>query len=172
MSCSQTLAGIVKDCASNNGGIVEVYLANYSDLSAKPTITDGKISEITMASAASFKKYQFPKNTGSLTSTWNVGDGDNKYVSSDLLMQFGRMETSKRVEVVAMALSDLVAIVKDKNGIYWYLGYDEPVTLGAGDGQTGTQRSDLNRYEVTLHDESAELPYEVLPSVVEGLLAQ
>jgi hypothetical protein len=172
MGCSQTLSGLVKDCSPNNGGIVEVYLANFADVTAK-TLTDGKISAITMASGASFKKYQFPKNTGSLTSTYNVGDGDSKYVASDLLMQFGRMETSKRVEVVAMALSDLVAIVKDRNGIFWYLGYDEPVTLADGsNGQTGTQRSDLNRYEVTLHDESSELPYEVLPSVVEGLLAQ
>ena len=171
MSCSQTLSGLAKDCNSNLGGIVEVYLANFEDVTAK-TITDGKISGITMASGATFKKYSFPKNTGSLTSTISVGDGDNKSVATDLVMQFTRMETTKRVEVVAMAMSDLVAIVKDKNGIYWFLGYDDPVTIADGsNGQTGTQRSDLNRYEVTLHDERAEFPYEVDSAIISNLLA-
>lgn len=170
MSCSQTLSGLAKDCSANAGGIVEVYLANFADVASK-TITDGKISAITMTSGASFKTYAFPKNTGSLTSTWNVGDGGNMSVGTDLVMQFSRMETTKRVEVVAMAMSDLVAIAKDRNGKFWYLGYDEPVTLGAGDGQTGTARTDLNRYQVTLHDDSAELPYEVDASVISGLLS-
>lgn len=170
MSCSQTLSGLAKDCSANAGGIVEVYLANFEDVTAK-TIADSKISAVTMAEGAKFKVYHFPKNTGSLTSTYNVGDGDNKYVSSDLVMQFGRMETAKRIEVTAMAMSDLVAIVKDKNGKYWYLGYDEPVALADGsDAQTGTQRADLNRYQVTLHDESAELPYEVDGSIIAGLI--
>lgn len=170
MSCSQTLSGLAKDCSANAGGIVEVYLANFEDVTAK-TITDDKISAITMASGATFKVYRFPKNTGSLTSSYNIGDGDNKYVSSDLVMQFTRMETAKRIEVTALAMSDLVALVRDKNGKVWYLGYDEPVTLGDGtDATTGTQRSDLNRYQVTLHDESAEYPYEVDASIIANLI--
>lgn len=170
MSCSQSLSGLAKDCSANAGGIVVVYLANFEDVTGK-TITDSKISAITMASGAKFKAYHFPKNTGSLTSTYNIGDGDNKYVSSDLVMQFSRMQTASRIEVTAMAMSDLVALVQDKNGKVWYLGFNEPVTLGDGsDAQTGTQRSDLNRYQVTLHDESDEFPYEVDASILENLI--
>lgn len=169
MSCIQTLSGLAKDCSPSMGGIVEVYIANFADVTAK-TITDGKISAITMASSANFKQYAFPKNTGSLTSTYNVADGGNKYVSSDLVLQFSRMETAKRIEITALAVSDLAVIVKDANGKYWYLGYDEAVNLSAGDGQTGTARGDANRYSVTLQDNSWEMPYEVDPSIISGLL--
>lgn len=169
MSCIQTLSGLAKDCSPSMGGIIEVYIANFDDVTAK-SITDGKISAITMASSATFKTYHFPKNTGSLTSTYNIADGGNKYVSSELVLLFSRMETPKRVEITALAVGDLAIIVKDANGKYWYLGYDEGVNLSAGDGQTGTARGDANRYSVTLQDNSWEMPYEVDPSIIAGLL--
>ena len=92
-------------------------------------------------------------------------------MTSQLLLQFNRMETTKRVELTALALGDLAIICKDANGTYWYLGYDEPVNASAGDGQTGTARSDANRYTLTLEDTSSEMPYEVLGSIVDALVA-
>lgn len=170
MSCIQTLSGLAKDCAANMGGIVEVLIANFDDVS-EVTITTDKVSAITMASSAKFKKYNFAKNTGSLTSTYNIDAASGvKYVTSDLLLQFNRMETTKRVEITALSVNDLVAIVKDANGVYWYLGFDEPVNASAGDGQTGTARGDANRYSITLQDISKEMPMEVDASIIEGLL--
>lgn len=170
MSCIQTLSGLAKDCAANMGGIVEVLIANFDDVS-EVTITTDKVSAITMASSAKFKKYNFAKNTGSLTSTYNIDQASGvKYVTSDLVLQFNRMETTKRVEITALSLGDLAVIVKDANGKYWYLGKDEPVNASAGDGQTGTARGDANRYTITLQDESLEMPYEVDASIVDALI--
>lgn len=171
MSCIQTLSGLAKDCAANMGGIVEVMIANFADVTGV-TITDGVISAVTMATDAKFKKYSFAKNTGSLTSTYNIDAASGvKYVTSDLLLQFNRMETSKRVEITALSLGDLAVIVKDANGKYWYLGKDEPVNASAGDGQTGTARGDANRYTITLQDESLEMPYEVDEAVIPSIVA-
>lgn len=170
MACTQTLAGLARDCAANRGGIVEVYIANHADVNSV-TVTAGKISAITMVSSKKFKAYSFAKNTGNLTSTYTLDAASGvKYVTSDLLLQFNRMETTKRVEITALALGDLAVICKDANGIYWYLGYDEPVNASAGDGQTGTARSDANRYTITLEDTSAEMPYEVDDGVISGLV--
>ena len=170
MSCIQTLSGLAKDCAANMGGIVEVMIANFADVTGV-TFTDGVVSAVTMAADAKFKKYSFAKNTGSLTSTYNIDAASGvKYVTSDLLLQFNRMETSKRVEITALSLGDLAVIVKDANGKYWYLGKDEPVTASASDGQTGTARADANRYTITLQDESLEMPYEVDSSIVDALV--
>ena len=172
MSCIQTLSGLAKDCAANMGGIVEVMIANFADVTGV-TITDGVVSAVTMAADAKFKKYSFAKNTGSLTSTYNIDAASGvKYVTSDLLLQFNRMETQKRVEITALALGDLVCIVKDANGKYWYLGKDEPVSASASDGQTGTARADANRYTITLLDESKEMPYEVDASIVDALVGR
>ena len=170
MSCVQTLSGLARDCNSNMGGIIEALIAPFDDVTAV-TISDGVISAITMASSKKFKKYNFNKNTGNLTSTYNIDPASGvRYVTSDLLLQFNRMETTKRVEITALAMSDLAVIVKDANGKYWYLGKDEPVNASAADGQTGTARGDVNRYSITLQDTSLQMPYEVSDSIIEGLL--
>ena len=144
------------------GGIVTAYIANFDDVSTV-TLTDDKITAITMSSSAKFHRYEFRKGTGSMTSTLNVDPANGvNYVSTDLSLVFNRMETAKRIEVAALALGDLAIIVKDANGVYWYLGKDEPVVSSAGSGETGTARSDGNKYTVTLQDTSLSYPYEIL----------
>ena len=170
MPCLQTLSGLARDCSSNMGGILEVLIANAADVTGV-TVSEGIISTVSMATSAKFKRYTFAKNTGSLTSTYTLDPASGvKYVTSELLLQFNRMETQKRVEITALALGDLVCIVKDANGKYWYLGKDEPVNASASDGQTGTARADANRYTITLQDESLEMPYEVDASIVDALV--
>ena len=102
-----------------------------------------------------------------LAETFNVdaANGTN-YVSTDLVLQFNRMETTKRVEMTALAQGELCAIVEDMNGKFWYLGKDEPVSATAGDGNTGSARSDGNRYTLTLQDVSATWPLEIAASAV------
>lgn len=158
MACTQTLAGISRDCLGNNGGIKAVWLANYDNVSSL-TESSGAITAITMLNSEKFKKYEFPRNTSSMSSNYSVNaENGTSFVETDLVMVFTRMDTTKRLEIVAMAQGLLVAIVEDNNGNKWYLGHDYPVTLGAGDGLTGTARADRNGYSVTLHDESQSLP--------------
>ena len=45
MSCIQTLSGLAKDCAANMGGIVEVMIANFADVTGV-TITDGVVGDV------------------------------------------------------------------------------------------------------------------------------
>lgn len=170
MACNQTLSGLVWDCNPSMGGIVEVLIANSVDVSGV-TIQDNQISAITMAQSAKFKRYAFARNTGSLSSNYTIDQATGvRYVASDLVLVFNRMETAKRVEISALAQNDLVVIVKDANGKYWYLGYDEPVNATAGNGQTGTARGDRNGYSITLQDNSLEMPYEVDPDIVAALI--
>lgn len=168
--CNVNIAGLCKDCDASRGGIVEVYAANYGDLT--PTISAGTITAITVASGASVYKYEFRKGTGSMTSTLNIDEANGvNYVSTELVLQFSKMETRKRIEMAALAVGELVFIVKDANGKYWYLGMDEAVTASAGSGQTGQAIGDGNFYNITLLDNANTFPFEVLASVVEGLNA-
>lgn len=162
MACNQTLAGLVNDCLPSMGGIAEIYIANAEDVT-EVTVSENEVTGITMNAEAKFKKYYFKPQTGSFTSTLNKNaqNGTN-YVSTDIVLQFTRMETTKRVEIAALSVNDLVCIVKDMNGVYWYFGYEHPVTAGSGDGQTGTARDDANRYQITLQDVCSTWPYEVL----------
>lgn len=162
MACSQTLSGIIRDCAPNMGGILEVYIANKADV-ASVTKAQDKVTAISMADSAKFKRFQFKPNTSSLSSNYQVNqENSTTFVQSDLVLVFNRMETAKRIEISALAQGELTAIVKDANGLYWLLGEYEPMVISAGDGLTGTARADRNGYSITLQDNSPEMPSEVL----------
>ena len=55
MACNQTLGGIILDCASSVGGIKEVYIANYNDVT-EVVVNGDKITGITSDGAVVFKK--------------------------------------------------------------------------------------------------------------------
>ena len=57
MACSQTLNGIAAACETNVGGIREVYIANYDDVTAiEVDETSNMIDTITMETGKKFYK--------------------------------------------------------------------------------------------------------------------
>lgn len=167
MPCSctnQTIAGLCKDCEGSLGGIVSVYLSDYQE--GIFTISSGAVSAVD--SSVTFYEYQFRKNTGSMTSTLNIDPANGvNFVQTDLVMLFSRMETKKRIEMAALSVGQLAGIVKDANGKYYALGVSEPLEASAGDGQTGTARTDGNRYSITLTDNQTSFPPLIPDSVME-----
>lgn len=165
--CCITLAGIVKDCDANMGGVAEVMLACRQDI----TITvENNIVTAIEAAAGTFHSYQFRKQTSSMTVTDTVDQAaGTMYFETALALQFSRMETAKSVEMTAIAQSDLVALVKDNNGIWWFLGDEHSLNLTEGTGQTGTAFADLNGYNKTLTTQGTHYPYEVSPAAIPAL---
>lgn len=175
MACS-TLSGIsVNACDSSMGGVKKIWLTNIDEVSAVVTgsITgsnDVLITGITMAASGTWKAFGFRKNTCSMTSTLNVSDGaGSNYVSTELAMVFSKMEAAKQMAMNSLIMAEAAGIVQDSNGKFWYLGYDEPLTMTAGTGETGTAKTDANQYTATMTDESLGFPYEIAPSVIETL---
>lgn len=157
--CSQINAGINARCDTSMGGIIEVAIANY-----EPGIFTLSTDTVAANVETSVKWYgfRFRKGTSSMNSTLNIDDANGvNYVSTELTMIFGKMDTAKRLAIAGLAAGEVVAVVKDANGKYWALGYDEPVTASAGEGVTGTARGDGNHYSITLLDNSTSFPYEV-----------
>ena len=173
MACSQVLNGIAADCQTNVGGVREVYIANYGDVTTiEVDDSSNMIKTITMADSAKFKKYAFKKNTSSMTSTLNVDPANGvNFVQTDLSLVFAKQETVKRMEIAKLSLGELRVIVLDANGKYWFLGQEEFVSATAGTAETGTNRQDGNRYTITLTDYSSSYPYEVTPTIVADLIA-
>lgn len=170
--CNQTLNGLGISCDTSLGGIKEVYIANYADVS-KVTLDEvsGEITDIEMVGEAKFMPYSFRKQTGSMTSTLNVDETNGvNYVSTELNLVFTKLETVKRVQMSALSQGQLAVIVKDSNNKYWYLGYDDYVSATAGTGETGTAKGDRNAYTITLRDESDTYPYNVQESAVSPVM--
>ena len=163
MACSQTLVVILYDCATNFGGIKEVYLTNYADNIFASGVNDSGDTVVSgVSSGATFHRYQFRKGTGSMTSTLNVDEAaGTNFVQTDVVLQFSRMETAKRTAIAALSLGGLAGIVVDCNRKKWAIGYEEPVNASAGSGNTGTARTDSNNYQITLTDIFSTWLYEV-----------
>ena len=162
MSCTLTLSGLARDCRDNCGGIKEVYIVDYNSIDTVSVLAD-KITGITLNSGSTFHTYSLRKQTSTLTTTINVDEaaGTVNY-SSELNLKFTKLETAKRLEIVSLAMGETVAVVRDSNDRFWYLGKDYPVTLSAGSIATGTNLADFAGYDLTLSDIAITAPYEVV----------
>jgi hypothetical protein len=174
MACNITLSDMPLECRDGIGGIVEVYaLANREAMTVVPsTGSTGTVSAITLTSGNSFVTYALRKNTGSLTNTYNISEENGTtFIRSELTLVFHKLETSKRLEISALAIGNMAMIVKDGNGKFWLLGKDEAVTMASGTSQTGTAKGDMNGYNVVLACEGKEEPWEVTAEAMAALLA-
>ena len=180
MECNSiTLKGIVRDCNPNMGGIQKVWMILKSDITKVTVGVDASsdvdmITELTVAEGTGkVNAFEFRKGAASMTSNLQKDDTNGSYFwLTDLVMNFQRMETSKRAAIMALTLAEACAIVQDANGIYWFLGLDEYLGATAGTAETGTAKTDANKYSITLQDSSLELPYEIEKTVAEAVVAK
>lgn len=176
MACSQTLNGIARDCEANAGGLRALFFANFDDLTGKTLDSaGGKITALTMATVGSttakFKGYYFKPGQANLAITPQF-NGAGEYVGEQAVVSvsFGKMDTTKRVQVAALSQGELVILALDRNGKYWLLGYDEAVLATGGESTTGQANTDFNHYgrEFTSHDN--QLPFEVDADAAEDVI--
>ena len=161
-SCtSYTLSGLTAQCKDSIGGVAKIWLSTVVDASVS-------ISEnVADVSANSFKVYNLLKGSASMTTNLTVNENAGDYWTTEVSMDFLKMETNKRLEIIAITLGETIAGVKYNNSKYWLVGLNNaagdlvPLTASAGVGETGTAKSDSNHYNVTLSVDTAELPYEI-----------
>ena len=169
---SATLKGISTDCQPNMGGIAKVWIANFQDgiytINEESGDTQGIVTAL--ATGITWYEYNFRAESSNFTSTLNkTADGGN-YVSTEIVLNFARQETSKRLEMNALALNEIAVIVKDNNGKYWAFGIDRPVNSSTGSAETGTAFGDANRYSITLLANDGRFAPELGSAAIASLL--
>lgn len=171
MPCTQTLAGIARDCAANVGGVKAVYMANFEDVVGVAVTTD-VVSGITIGTGKKFYTYNFNPNTSNFVVNINANrENGTLYFETVLSLVFPKQDAAKRLEVNALAQAGLMAIVQDNNDNYWLLGKDEPLLMTTGTAETGTARADRNGYALEFTDGQRQMPYTVDPAIIPDLIA-
>lgn len=147
MSCALT-TGYALGCRNSSGGIRNVRLAAFAGVTE--AIASGTVTGVTTSPASGFYLYDLPKQTSQFTETITAStENGTVFYQQDLQIVLNRMSVALRNEILLLAQQRLVAIVQDRNGLFWMLGADSGLELTAGTAQTGTAMGDRNGYDLT-----------------------
>ena len=142
MACALT-SGRAIDCRNSMGGIEQVLISEFSDISAY-TEAAGIITAMTQT-AKSFYIYELEKENGSLieTHTGSLENGSNFYES---VLEFNtkNLSAAESEEMNLLDQNRLWIIVKDNNGLYWSMGASRGADKLGGTSVTGAAFGDLN----------------------------
>lgn len=167
--CNVLTGGILKSCDNNVGGIKAIYLTEKANVTSVTLSSPGRvITTVTMSSGVTFKKFEFNKNssTYSETTTSDQSSGVELCVQT-LTLKLRRREKSKRdILLLLSKFKDMVAIVKDSNDIYWYIGETNGINLTEKASESGTTKTDVNGYTLTFIGEEPEDANEVSSAAV------
>jgi len=179
MSFCGCLDDIVKGCSNNIGGIRRIFVAPFDSVTAtegtgdeEGVITDITLSAVGGGATCSFVEIEFNKNSSNF-----VEDGQIDLVNGSTLftvttsVMVPRREAAKRNSIALMAAGqqELVLIIEDANGLFWYQGWKNGANLtGIGEG-SGTAKADGSKYALTFLSEEDEQMPEVDPTVVANL---
>lgn len=169
MPCCGTLAGITRDCSSNQGGIRRIWVKCFNP-DIEPTVTAGVISAL--GDTTGWFEIEVRRQTSNFTINRTRDDAAGTlFYQIDLNIVIAKMTTEKSRALYEMDRSDLKFIVQDNNGIYWYLGYNNYVGAGdTGTAQTGASFTDTNGYDLIYTDFSETYPYEVSATAMSPIL--
>lgn len=167
-NCPTTLNSIDVNCELTAGGIKRVIVCPRNSIK-QPTVdasnmldpsTILKSADVSTGTDVKFAEYKFRPQTSSITSTATVDPAiGSSSVTTEITLQFTKMETEKRVSLQQLIGTGAVIMVQTYDGKWLWCGRDIAVYATSIAQQSGTAISDLNGYTVTLQDISLELPY-------------
>ena len=166
MACNITLADIAYSCDDVAiGGIVELHVANRSD--ALTALTEVEATRTISAATAV---------TGVTQISFNNKDGfsvfsEVKTVSADgivatvptVSVELPKMTAAKITALndISKGGAELVAFIKTAAGTYHVCGLDYGLYAGTVDANSGTGRSEKNRFQLTLTGDEQGLSYSI-----------
>lgn len=159
-------------CGYNLPQIVDIYLANYEDVSAT-SISSGdcqeEITAITLVSGSKWLHIEPAKNSASFEDTLVVEENGNKHRNASVTFNVpGKYDACMHDALDALSLGRYLVVVKTADGNYLAMGRIAPLeaetaTLAGG--------SDTNGLAVTLSGNVAETPLTLSEAAVTALLA-
>lgn len=169
MACSNlTLKGLQNQCDSSRGGVKKIWIADRT-ADIKFTESEGVVSAV---SGGTWLEYYIRPNTSSFTSTATIDPANGvNYVETKLNLVFTRIDAVKRIEMNALLVGEVYVIVQDANDVYHLLGKEEAVVATNATAESGTAKSDGNKYTLELTDTTSGFPLQLTEEAVNGLTA-
>lgn len=152
LSSCTLIGSIQRDCRDSNGGIFEIkvkVLPSATTLAADYTNTSGTVT-IASGSQSGWYTYYLEKNTANFieTGTHSRENGTTEYAQS-LTIVFNKISSQIRNELQVLAKNDVQIAIKDRNSVYYLMGYEFGAYLETSEAATGTAGTDRNGYTLT-----------------------
>lgn len=186
--CTLITNGLVGlSCSPNPGGVSEMYLINFGDVSSitataaeyAPGVTgasgvngDSFITNIQgPGGTAQFYTYTFRRNTASVVEdlTKDLATGSLFY-SQTATIVLDKIERVKRDELMLLDNSLVMLIAKHSNGTYWLYGAGDGMYVTTNTSTTGTAKTDANGYIITMLAEEALRAKQVDPALIPSIV--
>ena len=168
MACALT-QGRAIDCRNSTGGISEILIANFGDITID-TVASGVLTALTQAAATNFYIYNMEKENASLveTHTGSLENGTNFY---DSVLDFStkNLTASESEELTLIDQARLFVIVKTNNGKWWTVGAYFAADKLTGTSVTGMAFGDMSGYSYSITAKEAVRMLEVDSTVIAGL---
>ena len=168
MACTVTLADITYGCDDLGiGGIVELHVASRAAALTAITTKDDSTRVISAVSGAASDVVQFSfnlKDGFSVFSEVKTANADGTFSTVPTISaEFPKMDATRitALDQMSNGAPELVAFVKTAAGTHHVCGLDFGLYVSTIDGNSGTGRSEKNRFQVTLTGEEAGLSYSI-----------
>lgn len=145
MSCLIT-SGLTKSCGYLVGGIVELWVTNYFELSSVTTSTTTWVGGATQPK---WFKIQPEKNTGSFIDELVVNNGQ-KARNQSLTFQLSKKDTLTLAVMDQLSLGTFTALVKDRNDVIYAIGVTNGMEATVSSVSSGANETDVAGLNVTI----------------------
>ena len=167
MACTVTLADITYGCDDLGiGGIVELHVASRAAALAVLTSDDStRVVSAASGAASDVVEFSFNLKDGfSVFSEVKTANADGTFSTVPTISaEFPKMDAARitALDQMSNGAPELVAFVKTAAGTHHVCGLDFGLYVSTIDGNSGTGRSEKNRFQVTLTGEEAGLSYSI-----------
>ena len=147
------IAGREIDCRDSTGGVAEIYLTEFNNVpQANITSSSGTVSAATCSAGKRFFTYQLEKENASFEekAAHSVENGTTM-VDMTLSFTLKKMSAALKNNLLTLGYNRLHIIVKDKNGVYHWMGQTGGADMITSDGATGKAMGDMNGYTLTFN---------------------
>jgi len=147
MSCDIT-AGRLEPCKDSVGGIIAIYISNYTS-GLLGTATFSTNDEITaFASALTFYKYDLKGANSFEQTNENSRDNGTSFWTQTGTIVLKKQDLATRKELKLLSYGRPQIIVQDYNGNYFLAGIENGCECAVNTA-TGATMGDLNGYNIT-----------------------
>jgi hypothetical protein len=167
MPCSVTLADITYGCDDLGiGGIVELHVSSRAAAIAVLTSTAAtRVVSAVSGAASGVVQFSFNLKDGfSVFSEVKTANADGTFSTVPTISaEFPKMDAARitALDQMSNGAPELVAFVKTAAGTHHVCGLDFGLYVSTIDGNSGTGRSEKNRFQLTLTGEEAGLSYSI-----------